>query len=179
MRCIALRRAIGILAACALLLPLPSLAQGNQAQLRLGIGTFITHDRGWNYSQPIDFFAAVTRHAGSVDVEAAATFSKSFAHFSQPAIYPPAPSPFRDGFRARLGLRAPSAARRAISALIGAELVQNRTDDDRTWTAAATAGVGLAFGSDRRGTIEMGYSRFATPLGSSRGIMPLTLGWQL
>ena len=148
-------------------------------QLRLGIGTFLSHDRGWNYSEPIEFFAAITRKTGSVDLEAGAAFSKSFTHFSRPAVYPLPPSAYRDGFRARLGLRAPAASRSAVSALVGAELVHNRTSgESRATTLAATAGVGLNFGSERRGAIDLRYTRFGKRLGSSRGILPLTLAWR-
>ena len=151
-----------------------------QPELRLGIGTFLSHDRGWNYSEPIEFFAAFVRKAGSIDLEAGAVVSKSFAHFSQPAVDPRAPSAYRDGFRARLGLRAPNAMRSAVSALIGTELVYNRTDGEaRTTTLAGTAGIGLNFGSARRGTIDFRYTRFAKRLGSSRAILPITVAWQL
>ena len=151
----------------------------DRAELRLGIGTFLSHDRGWNYSEPIEFFAAVTRKTGSVDLEAGAAFSKSFVHFSQPAVYPGAPSAYRDGFRLRLGLRAPTAARSAVSALLGAELVNDRTEGaERATTVAGTAGLGLNFGSERRGSIDLRYTRFAKRLGSSRGILPLTIAWQ-
>jgi hypothetical protein len=146
----------------------------------LGIGTFLSHDRGWNYSEPIEVFAALVRKTGPVDLEAAAVVSKSFAHFSQPAVDPLGSTAYRDGFRARLGLRAPSAMRSAVSALIGAELVHNRTAGEaRATTVAGTAGIGLNFGPARRGTIDFRYTRFAQRLGSSRGIMPITLAWKL
>ena len=149
-------------------------------ELRLGIGTFLSHDRGWNYDEPIDFVAAFVTKTRSVDLEAGAVVSKSFAHFSQPAVDPRAPSAYRDGFRARLGLRTPSAMRSAVSALIGTELVYNRTEGEaRTTTLAGTAGIGVSFGSARRGTIDFRYTRFAKRLGSSRGILPITLAWQL
>jgi hypothetical protein len=175
------RRVIQLIIAWTTLSPVVVSAQGTvQPELRLGIGTFLSHDRGWNYSEPIEFFAAITRKTGSIDLEAGAAFSKSFAHFSQPAVDPPAPSAYRDGFRARLGLRAPTAKRSAVSALVGAELVHNRTAGElRARTVAGTAGLGLNFGSERRGTIDLRYTRFAKRLGSSRGILPLTLAWQL
>jgi hypothetical protein len=151
-----------------------------QPELRLGLGTFLSHDRGWNYGEPIEFFAALTRRTGSVDLEAAASFSKSFAHFSMPAVDPPPPSAYRDGFRARLGLRVPSVTHSIVSALVGAELVHNHTEGaTRTSTLAGTAGVGLNFGSERRGTVDLRYVRFAKRLGSSRAILPLTLAWRL
>ena len=163
------------------LVPRAVAAQGTaRPELRLGIGTFLSHDRGWNYSEPIEFFAAFVRKAGSIDLEAGAVVSKSFAHFSQPAVDPRAPSAYRDGFRARLGLRAPNAMRSAVSALIGTELVYNRTDGEaRTTTLAGTAGIGLNFGTARRGTIDFRYTRFAKRLGSSRAILPITVAWQL
>jgi len=174
-------RVIQLIIAWATLSPLVLPAQGTvQPELRLGIGTFLSHDRGWNYSEPIEFFAAITRKTGSIDLEAGAAFSKSFAHFSEPAVDPRAPSAYRDGFRARLGLRAPSATRSSVSGLVGAELVHNRTEGEvRTTTVAGTAGIGLNFGSERRGTIDLRYVRFAKRLGSSQGILPLTLAWQL
>ena len=85
--------------------------------------------------------------------------SKSFAHFSHPAVDPRAPSAYRDGLRVRLGLRAPNAMRSAVSALIGTELVYNRTEGEaRTTTLAGTAGIGLNFGPARRGTIDFRYT---------------------
>jgi hypothetical protein len=178
---VARHRVIQLAIVCVTLSPPVLAAQGSfRPELRLGIGTFLSHDRGWNYSEPIEFFAAIARKTGSVDLEAGASFSKSFARFSQPAIDPRAPSAYRDGFHARLGLRAPSATRSAVSALIGAELVHNRTEGEaRTTTVAGAAGIGLNFGSERRGTIDLRYVRFAKRLGSSRGILPLTLAWQL
>jgi hypothetical protein len=170
-----------LILAWATLSPLLVAAQGTvRPELRLGIGTFLSHDRGWNYSEPIEFFAAITRKTGSIDLEAGAAFSKSFAQFSQPAVDSRAPSAYRDGFRARLGLRAPSATRSAVSALVGVEGVHNRTEGEvRVTTVAGTAGIGLNFGSERRGTIDFSYTRFAKRLGSSRGILPLTLAWRL
>ncbi len=163
------------------LVPRAAAAQGTDLpEFRLGIGTFLSHDRGWNYSEPIEFFAAFVDKTRSIDLEAGAIVSKSFAHFSQPAVDPRAPSAYRDGFRARLGLRAPSAMRSAVSGLIGAELVCNRTQGEaRTTTLAGTAGIGLNFGSARRGTIDFRYTRFAKRMGSSRGILPIALAWQL
>jgi hypothetical protein len=174
-------RAIQLIFVWATLSPLVVLAQSTvQTEFRLGIGTFLSHDRGWNYTEPIEFFGAISRNTGSIDLEAGAVFSKSFVHFSQPAVYPPAPNAYRDGFRARLGLRAPGATHSAVSALVGAELVHNRTEGEvRATTIAGTAGIGLNFGSERRGTIDLRYTRFAKRLGSSRGILPLTLAWQL
>lgn len=173
-------RAIIVSSALALIPPAVAAQKTAQPELRLGIGTFLSHDRGWNYSEPIEFFAEFVRKTGSIDLEAGAAVSKSFVHFSQPAVDPRAPSAYRDGFRARLGLRAPNAMRSAVSALIGTELVYNRTEGEaRTTTLAGTAGIGLNFGSARRGTIDLRYTRFAKRLGSSRGILPITLAWQL
>jgi hypothetical protein len=176
-RIVARHRVILLSIACATLFPSVLAAQGS---VRLGIGTFLSHDRGWNYSEPIEFFATVARKTGSVDLEAGAAFSKSFAQFSQPAVDPRAPSAYRDGFHARLGLRAPSTSRSFVSALIGAELFHNRTEGQgRATTVGGSAGLGLNFGSERRGSIDLRYVRFAKRLGSSRGILPLTLAWQL
>ena len=151
-----------------------------QPELRLGIGTFLSRDRGWNYGEPIELFAGVTQRLGSIDVEAGASFSKSFVKFAKPMIDPPQPTGYLDGVRARLGLRAPSGAHSAVSALVGAELVHNRTEGEaRTTTAAGTAGIGVNFGSEGRGTVDLRYVRFAKRLGSSRGILPLTLAWRL
>jgi hypothetical protein len=149
-------------------------------ELRLGLGTFLSRDRGWNYEEPVEFFAALTRRTGSVDLEVAASFSKTFAHFSQPAVSPRYPSAYVDGFRAGLGLRLPSVTHSIVSALVGAEFVHNRTEGEaRTSTFAGTAGLGLNFGPERRGTVDLRYVSFAKRLGSSRGILPLTLAWRL
>jgi hypothetical protein len=147
---------------------------------RLGIGTFLSRDRGWNYGDPIELFAAVVRKTGSIDVEAGASISKSFVGFSYPAVSPPEPTAYLDGFRARLGIRIPHATRSLVSALVGAEFVHNRTEfAPRTSTVAGMAGVGLNFGPARRATLDLRYVSFARRLGSSRGILPLTLAWQL
>ena len=157
-----------------------SAQSANRLQVRLGIGTFLSHDRGWNYGEPIEFLAAVTRRTGSVDLEAGASFSKSFVHFSKPAVSPPPPSAYRDGFRVRLGIRAPAATQLAVSGLIGTELVVNQTDrDTRTATVGGVIGAGLNFGPARRAALDLRYVRFAKKLGSSRGILPLTLSWRL
>jgi hypothetical protein len=152
----------------------------DNTSFRLGIGTFLSRDRGWNYGEPIELFAAVVRKAGSIDVEAGASFSKSFVRFAYPAVYPPAPSAYRDGFRARLGIRIPDGTQSLVTALVGAEFVHNRTERaPRTSTAAGMAGIGLNFGPAGRGTLDLRYVSFAKRLGSSRGILPLTLGWRL
>ena len=146
----------------------------------MGIGTFLSHDRGWNYDDAIEAFAVLARNAGSVDVEAGVSFSKSFVGFSYPAVHPPLPRPYRDGLRARLGLRLPSKVQSPVAVLVGAELVHNRTEGEaRATTAAGAAGLGLGFGPERRGMIDLRYVRFAKRLGSSRAILPVTVGWQL
>jgi len=174
-------RVIHLIIASITLSPVAVEAQGTaQHELRLGIGTFLSRDRGWNYGEPVELFAAVVRRSGLIDLEAGASFSKSFARFSKPAVDPAPPSGYLDGFRARVGLRAPTVARSIVSALVGAELVHNRTQGEvRGTTVAATAGVGLNFGPARRGTLDLRYVRFAKLLGSSRGILPLTLAWRL
>jgi len=152
----------------------------DNTSFRLGIGTFLNRDRGWNYGEPIELFAAVRRKAASIDVEAGASFSKSFVGFSKPAVYPPPPSAYLDGFRARLGIRVPDASHSLVSALVGAEFVHNRTEGEaRTSTIAGMVGIGFNFGPARRGTLDLRYVSFAKRLWSSRGILPLTLAWQL
>lgn len=148
-------------------------------EFRVGIGTFLTRDRGWNYAEQVELFAALARSSGSIDLEAGASFSKSFVGFGQPTVSPPPPSQYRDGFRARVGLRAPSLRRSSLSALVGTELVHNWTDGEVGTTIAATAGIGLNFGPARRATLDLRYVSFARRLGSSRGILPLTLAWRL
>ena len=152
----------------------------DNTSFRLGIGTFLSRDRGWNYGEPIELFAAVVRNAGSIDVEAGASFSKSFVGFAYPQGYPRAPSAYLEGFRGHLGIRVPDVTHSLVSALVGAEFVHNRTErEPRTSTVAGMAGVGLNFGPGRRGTLDLRYISFAKRLGSSRGILPLTLGWRL
>ncbi len=151
----------------------------DNTSFRLGIGTFLSRDRGWNYGEPIELLAAIVRKTGSFDVEAGASFSKSFVAFSYPDVYPRAPSAYLDGFRARLGIRVPDGTHSLVSALVGAELVHNRTErEPRTSTVAGMAGVGLNFGPARRGTLDLRYVSFAKRLGSTRGILPLTLAWR-
>ena len=172
---------VRLLLTCATFFPLVVAAQERgQVEFRVGIGTFLSRDRGWNYGEPIEVFAAVGRSVGSIDLEAAATVSKSFVHFSQPAVDPPPPNAYRDGFRARFGLRLPSEVMSPVSALVGAELVHDRTDSNvRATSVAGSVGLGLYFGPERRGTIDLRYVRFAKRLGSSGGILPITLAWQL
>lgn len=174
-------RAVQLVIASTLLLPIVATAQRTlQPEFRLGIGTFLSRDRGWNYGEPIELFAGVAQRVGSIDLEAGASFSKSFAKFSKPAVVPAPPSAYLDGVRARVGLRAPSGVHSKVSALVGAELVHNRTEGEpRTTTVAGTAGVGLNFGSEGRATVDLRYVRFAKRLGSSRGILSLTLAWRL
>jgi hypothetical protein len=171
---------IQLVVAWTILTPIVADAQSGKTSFRLGIGTFLSRDRGWNYGDPIELFAAVVRKAGSIDVEAGASVSKSFAGFSYPAVSPPEPIAYRDGFRARLGIRIPDGTRGLVSALVGAEFVHNRTDrEPQTSTVAGMAGVGLNFGPERRGTLDLRYVSFAKRLGSSRGILPLTFAWRL
>lgn len=152
----------------------------NRPEFRLGVGTFLSRDRGWNYEEQIEVFGAVARKAGSLSVEAGASFFKSFARTSAPAVSPLPPGSFTDGFAARLHLRVPNTNRSALSALVGAELFHNRTEGEpRATTAAGTVGIGISFGPARRGALDLRYVKFATPLGSSRGILPLTLAWRL
>lgn len=154
--------------------------RADNTSFRLGIGTFLSHDRGWNYGEPIELFAAVVRKAGSIDVEAGASFSKSFVGFAYPDVYQRAPSAYLDGFRARLGIRVPDGNQSLVSALVGAEFVHNRAErEPGTSTVAGMAGVGLNFGPARRATLDLRYVSFAKRLGSSRGILPLTLAWRL
>lgn len=152
----------------------------DNTSLRLGIGTFLSRDRGWNYGEPIELFAAVVRTAGSVDLEAGLSVSKSFVGWSYPAVSPREPNPYLSGFRGHLGVRVPAGTRSHVSALVGAEFVHNRTErEPRTSTAAGMAGIGLNFGPASRGTLDLRYVSFVKRLGSSRGIMPLTLAWRL
>lgn len=163
------------------LCPVAATAQRtDNTSFRLGIGTFLSRDRGWNYGEPIELFAAIVRRAGSVDVEAGASVSKSFVGFSYADVSPREPIPYLNGFRGHLGVRAPGGARSLVSALVGAEFVHNRTErEPQTSTVAGMAGVGLNFGPARRGTLDLRYVSFAKRLGSSRGILPLTLAWRL
>lgn len=155
-------------------------AQSSRPELRFGLGTFLSRDRGWNYAEQIEVFAGVAQNVGSFNVEAGGSFYKSRRNYVYPAVFPRPARAFHDGFAARLHVRTPSPKTSAVSALVGAELFQNRTDGEaRVTTAAGTAGVGLNFGSARRGSLDLRYVRFAKPLGSSRGILPLTLSWRL
>jgi hypothetical protein len=174
-------RAIALLIVAVVLLPVLARAQGTRAtDLRIGLGTFLSRDRGWNYNQPIELSGSVSKNAGSIDLEAGAAFSKSLGSFVQNAVFPPTATEYREGFRVRVGVRAPSAARSVVSALIGAELLRSHRDDaSRETTMAGTAGIALHFGTKRRGTIDLSYTRFAKRLGSSRGILPVTLAWQI
>lgn len=178
---VVLLRRVQLLVVCAMFFPLVVAAQGNgPSEFRVGIGTFLSHDRGWNYDEAIEVFAAFARHTSSIDLETGASFSKSFVQFSQPAVSPPPANPYRDGFRARFGVRLPSKTRSAVSALIGAELVHNRTKPDaRATTIAGSAGLSFYFGPERRGMLDLRYVRFAKRLGTSRGILPLNVAWQL
>jgi hypothetical protein len=152
----------------------------NRSGIKLGIGTFLNRERGWNFNEPIEVFAAVTRTTGSVDVEAGASVFKSFVGIAYPAVFPPPPKPLLQGIAARLHLRAPSPTRSGLSALAGAEVYHNLTAPEaRSTTLAGAAGIGLSFGGARRGTLDLRYVRFAKPLGASRGILPLTLAWRL
>ena len=152
----------------------------DRLEVRVGIGTFLSHDRGWNYSEPIEFLVGVARTTGSVNLEAGASFSKSFVRFVKPAVIPSPPSAYYDGFRLRMGIRAPSTTLSAISALLGAELIVNQTEGEmRAATLGAVVGAGINVGPARRAAMDLKYVRFAKKLGSSRGILPLTFSWRL
>jgi hypothetical protein len=170
--------ALGI--ALTMISPLAVVAQrSGQMEIRLGFGTFLSRDRGWNYAEPIEVFVGVARKAGAMDVEAAASVSKSFVSFAYPAI-PGQEGGYYDGFRLRLGLRAPNAARSLVSAIVGAEFVHNNGERAvRRSTIAGTVGLGLNLGPERRGTIDLRYVAFANRLGTSRGVLPLTFAWRL
>ena len=159
----------------------PLSAQGPfQPEIRFGLGTFLSHDRGWNYAENVEFFASVGQSIGSVQVDAGVSLFKSFAEYAKPAVVPPYPTAYRDGIGARLHLRAPAPDHSPLSVLVGLEILQNRTaDEERGTTVAGTAGLAFNFGPARRGTVDFRYVRFAEPLGSSRGILPLTVGWRL
>jgi hypothetical protein len=172
---------IRVVIAWTVLSPIATNAQRtDNMSFRLGVGTFLSRDRGWNYGEPIELFATFVRRAGSIDLEAGASLSKSLARFTYPAVYPPAPRAYLDGFRAQLGIRVPTGSHSLVSALAGAEFVHNRTEGEaRTSTIAGMVGVGLNFGPARRGTLDVRYVSFAKRLGSSRGILPVTLAWRL
>jgi hypothetical protein len=173
-------RLIYVVVAVALVATHSASAQSIRPELRFGLGTFLSRDRGWNYAEQIEVFAGVAQNVGSFNVEAGGSFYKSFRNAIYPAVYPVPPRAFRDGLAARLHVRTPNARTSTLSAIVGAELFQNRTvGEARVTTAAGTAGVGLNFGSDRRGSLDLRYVRFAKPLGSSRGILPLTVSWRL
>jgi hypothetical protein len=170
--------ALGI--ALTMISPVALAAQrSGQTEIRLGFGTFLSRDRGWNYAEPIEVFVGVARNAGAMDVEAAASFSKSFVGFAYPQIVGQE-SGYYDGFRLRLGLRAPNAARSLVSAIMGAEFVHNNGERAvRRSTMAGTVGLGLNVGPERRGTIDLRYVAFANRMGTSRGVLPLTFAWRL
>lgn len=165
----------------ALLSPFAANAQGSdRAEFRLGIGTFLSRDRGWNYGEPVQVSTAIARSAGAFDLEGSASFSKSFTDFDSPAVVPRPSTPYRDGFRAGVGVRVPNAAHSTVSVLAGSEIVYNLTEgESRAATIAATAGVGFRFGPGHRGMIDLRYVRFAQRLGSSRGILPVTVTWRM
>lgn len=164
-----------------ILSPVAANAQrSGHTELQLGIGTFLSRDRGWNYAEPIEISAAMARSAGAFGLEARASFSKSFTHFGYPAVVPRPRVAYRDGVRAGVGVRVPSSERSSVSALAGGEIVYNLTEGEpRAATVAATAGIGLRFGPRKRGMIDLRYVRFAKRLGSSRGFLPLTVAWRL
>lgn len=146
--------------------------------VRLGIGTFLTRDRGWNFHDHVEYSAGVARQAGGIDVEAGVSASESYADLVDSPLLPPPPKPYMEGVRVQLGLRAPRRTLSMVSVLVGAELVHNRTDGaPRTTAFAGTGGVGLNFGPKGRGTMDLRYVWFAKRLGSSRGVLPLTLSW--
>ena len=149
-------------------------------QVRIGVATFISRDRGWNYSEPVEILATLVRKSGSLELEAGASISKSFTSFAEPAMFPSPPNPYRDGFRLRLGVRAPSPVQSVVSGLIGVELVANQTDGEKhSATLGATAGVGLNFGPAKRVALDARYIAFARRLGSSKGILPVSVAWRL
>ncbi|MGI8617973.1 MAG: hypothetical protein ACR2L6_02645 [Gemmatimonadaceae bacterium] len=154
-------------------------AEAQRPQVRIGLGTLLTRDRGWNYHESLEFAGALVNSFGPVDLEAGASLIRSFAEFSSPAGFA-GPVGFRDGFSIRMHFRVPAARRAPLSALAGAEVVQDRTEDNpRTTTAGAMLGAGWNFGPQHRAALDLRYVAFARRLGTSRGILGLTLGWRL
>lgn len=147
---------------------------------RLGFGTLLTRDRGWNYHESYELFGALGRTVGPMDVEAGASVLLSLTgESSTPASGAPA-VPFRNGYAGRLHLRLPSATRSSLSVLAGGEIIADRTQGNaRTTTAGAMVGAGWNFGSAHRGALDIRYVAFAERLGTSRGFLALTLGWRL
>ena len=153
--------------------------QSDRVQLRLGVATFLSHDRGWNYGEPVEILASLVRKTGSVELEAGASVSKSFANFVEPAVVPKQLIAYRDGFRLRVGVRAPSASQSVVSALLGIELVANRTEGEvRSSTLGVMTGLGVNFGPAKRAALDVRYVRFSHELGSSKGILPVSLAWR-
>ncbi|MEO7648236.1 MAG: hypothetical protein ABIV11_08385 [Gemmatimonadaceae bacterium] len=154
-------------------------ASGQQPQARIGIGTLITRDRGWNYHESIEFSGVSAIAIGPVDMEAGASLIRSFAEFGSPADFS-GPVALRDGFTVRVHFRAPSASRSALSGLVGAEAVWDITDGNPKTNALATAiGVALDLGPSRRASLDLRYVAFAKRLGTSKGMLAATAGWRL
>lgn len=154
-------------------------AEAQRPQARIAFGTLLTRDRGWNYHESLEFAGALVNTIGPVDIEAGASLIRSFAEFSSPAGFA-GPVAFRDGFSIRVHFRVPAARDSPLSVLAGAEVVQDRTGDNpRTTTAGAMLGAGWNFGPQHRAALDLRYVAFAKRLGTSRGILALTLGWRL
>ena len=169
-------RALIVAALAAVLAPEAAAQRPEGLNVQVGLGTFLSRDRGWNYAESIEVFAAVSKRAGGVDVLAGASFFKTFATFSYPDIVPRPPRAITDGLAARFHVRIPSATRSSVGAIAGTEIVRNLTSGEpRSTTAAGAAGLGLNLG---RAEIGVRYVGFARRLGSSRGMMPLSLGWR-
>lgn len=147
---------------------------------RVGFGTLLTRDRGWNYHESLELFGALGRTVGLVDVEAGASVLLSLAREVSPAVSPAPAIALRNGYAGRLHVRLPSATRSALSVLGGGEVIVDRTEGNaRATTAGAMIGAGWNLGAGNRGSLDLRYVAFAKRLGTSRGNLALTLGWRL
>jgi len=170
---------LAILPVLAAILTCATVASGQRPQARIGFGTLLTRDRGWNYHESLEFVGTMVNTIGPVDMEAGASLIRSFADLGSPTSFAD-PVAFRDGFSLRVHFRAPAARQSPLSALAGAEFVGDITDGNpKTTTPAAVIGAGWNLGPQHRASLDLRYVAFAKRLGTSRGILVLTLGVRL
>ena len=164
---------IAVVSACAL--PLPAHAQRAWHAVA-GVGPFLSRDRGWNYDRNLaaSLGASVTLPA-AFTLRALATVRTSRPGESSPSIYPPLPGSVTQGAAASLQLLSPHGPL-GVYALGGIEYFRTRQAAVATTDAAAASlGLGLAWGTRHAWALEFRYARYARVLSTTHGHLDLAV----
>lgn len=145
-------------------------------QAVVGLGTFLTRDRGWNYDLNLGATAgAVWQFSDWVALRGTLTARFSVAPTGPSPWFPPRPQPTTDGgtFAFHLVSRPGPLNLYVVG---GAEYFEPWWEERvHSGTVAASGGAGLAWGKQRRWKVEGRYSSFARRMGSSRGHLDVAM----